>query len=1113
MKRMKTYIGILFFLLISIFTKAQSVGGTVTANTTVCAGSNAGVLSVTGATGSVLYWESSPTISGPWTSIMVNTTFYNYTNLLQTTYFRVAVQLTGFGIAYSVPAGIICDAPSVAGVLTTPTLQCINLPVTGTLSGNTGSVIAWEYSTNLWFTTNTITTTNTLVATLASLTNTTLIRAVVKNGTCPLVYSNTVTVNPAPNSVGGTINGSQTVCATANSSILTLNSFTGAIQQWESSLSNGGPYTPVASSSGTNQLGFANLTQTTYYRTVVKNSTCPAVFSNTVSVKVDAPSIGGSIVGTQQVCAGANSGSLQLVANTGQVTQWEFSTNAGFSWSPIVNTTINQNFTNISGVRLYRATVQNGSCATTLSNQFTVSVNALPTPTFNLTNACVMALANFTNVTNGVNTYNWDFGDAGSASILSPSHTYLASGTYTVKLTATSTLSCTDSIKKIITVHPRPTPNFISAADACFGNAILFTNASSITSGSVTQIKFNFNDGSPTASVSPANHSFVSPGSYSVFITATSALGCKDSIYKLVTVHPKPNTNFVANNVCKGSAVNFNNQSVLSSGGMQQLWNMGNTYTTSLFSPNYTYPAAGIYTVSLISISNNNCKDTAYKVVVVNEKPTVTFTANNVCLGAAVNFTMGFNPITPTVVTTVNFGDGQFSTLANPSHIYLVPGTFATSVTAVTDSGCVSTKQINVTVFPKPLANFNFNNVCNADSILFNNTSSIAGGAVTYSWNFSGIGTSTVNSPKFLYTTPGSYTVSLKAISNFGCRDSVIKPITIFDAPNANFNFSNSCDGSPVTFTNISTVNSGAITINNWNFGDNTSVSLVNPTKTYLNNGSYTVTLICSSSNGCTDTVRKTVNVFEGPLANFTATNQCKNIAVPFTNISTLNVGTYTSLWKFGDNATSTINSPSHLYTAAGSYMVVLKITSNNGCVDSVKRFVDTYSIPLINAGKDSTINKGFGLQLNATGAQNYSWYPTTGLNNPVIANPIANPDTDVTYIVEGVDANGCRNTDTLRIKVSEEFLVVPYNVVTPDANGKNDTWIVKNIQAYPNNKVIIFDQWNQKVYEKEGYANEWEGKNKTGEILPDATYYYLLTFKGTSKNYNGFITLMRNRK
>ena len=248
------------------------------------------------------------------------------------------------------------------------------------------------------------------------------------------------------------------------------------------------------------------------------------------------------------------------------------------------------------------------------------------------------------------------------------------------------------------------------------------------------------------------------------------------------------------------------------------------------------------------------------------------------------------------------------------------------------------------------------------------------------------------------------------------------------------------------------------------------------------------------------------------PVAKFFSQSQCLNTAISFTNLSMLSTGTFSSTWRFGDGNYSQQNSPSYAYSKPGTHQAWLKIVSANLCVDSVSRYVETFSTPKIVTGKDTTLDKGIGLILHASGAVNFNWFPTSGLNDPTLKNPFSNPDTSTTYVVEGYDENDCKGSDTITIKINDSFLVTPFNVLTPDGNGKNDSWIVKNIQAYKENKVIIFDQWNQKVYEKEGYNNEWEGKNQGGEILPDATYYYILTFAKSNKKYSGYITLIRNK-
>lgn len=1105
---------IILFIMVVLFVQsysAQSLGGTLSSNTVVCAGSNAGILSVSGYSGSIVRWEYSYSTGGPWTPLIVFSNTYNYLNLIQSTYFRVIVLSPGYPEANSNFVLVDCDLPTVAGTVNTNTLQCINLPVTTSLSANTGSVLAWEYSVNNWISSNTITTTNTLSATLSALTTTTQIRAQVKNGVCLTLFTNSITVVPAPLSFGGSIAGIQTVCATANAATLTVTGYTGSILQWESAQSSGGPYSPIASSSNTNATGFFNLTQDTWYRVLVKNSTCPAINSNAFKVQVDQPSVGGSIIGTQSVCAVVNTGTLQVLGNTGLINQWEFSTNNGLSWSSISNTTSIYIFSNISTSRFYRAQVQNGSCAATNSGTFILNVSPLPLTNFSLVNVCQHSPITFTNSTTGAITHYWSFGDNINATGFNSSHTYSAAGTYTVKLISTSAQNCSDSIIKTIIIYPKPTASFFSADTACFGSSMQFVNTSNISSGSISLFKFNFGDGSPQYSISPLSHIFSVPGTYTISLISTSNFNCSDTSSKIINVFPKPVSNFHSSNTCKGSISSFTNLSTLSNGNFQSHWNFGNASSSNQSSPSYTYPLAGPYVVSLIVISNHNCSDTSFKNIHINERPTVVFNAANVCLGNSTSFITTFSPALVMQNINILFGDASYTTALNPTHKYVSPGNFTASLTASTDSGCVVTAVKSLSVYDKPKASFTFNNACVGDTIPFSNLSSISSGTLSSSWGINGM-VFTQPQARYKFVLAGTYSISLIVSSNFNCVDTSIKTILIYEAPKTAFNFTNVCDGKPINFVNSSGIGQGIISEYKWSFGDNTGSAEINPIKQYLNAGAYTVTLISRSSNGCTDTLKKTLEVYELPLANFSLKNACINTPFSFQNTSHLNSGNYHAFWQFGDADTSLAISPQHLYKKSGTYNVYLKLTSNQGCVDSIYKTLQVFALPKVYAGNDTIMDKGFPIRLNASGALTYNWWPPIGLNNPFISNPLANPDSSSTYIVEGTDEQGCKNSDTLVVSLNPEIRLIPFNVVTPDKNGLNDTWQIKNIESFKNNHVIIFDQWNQKVYEKQSYANDWEGKNQRGEILPDATYYYILTITDLNKKYTGFITLMRNK-
>jgi gliding motility-associated-like protein len=73
------------------------------------------------------------------------------------------------------------------------------------------------------------------------------------------------------------------------------------------------------------------------------------------------------------------------------------------------------------------------------------------------------------------------------------------------------------------------------------------------------------------------------------------------------------------------------------------------------------------------------------------------------------------------------------------------------------------------------------------------------------------------------------------------------------------------------------------------------------------------------------------------------------------------------------------------------------------------------------------------------------------------------------------------------------------YNGLSPNGDGKNDVWKIKGIEKYPDNTVLIFNRWGDKLRDFAGYNNTtkaWDGKNESGNKLPDGTYYYVLDVK-----------------
>lgn len=1111
MKLIRTYI-LLFSLLTGSVLFSQTVPGILKDADTVCAYHNSGVLQLSGYTGSVLRWEYSFNGSSLWTTISNTSDSYNYIDLSQTTYFRTIVQNTGYPEEPSNVIKITVDDSTKAGYSTvTSAMECAGNSVKMTLHDYKGSILNWQYSTDNAITWNDIAQSNdSTTKYFSNLTVRTLFRAMLKNGVCGVRASDSVEVIAMPKSIGGVVSSNATVCEGANGDTLRLTGQTGTIVRWESSPTGSDPWTTINNTA--TSLVYKNLTANTYYRTVVKSGNCAEAVSTPVFISVDKATNPGFISGTQTVCKAVNTGTLQLNAANGKILQWEFSTDGGTTWTKTAVDTSIFNFSNLTQDMDYRVELVNGVCPAVHTNSFHVTVKPVPLVSYTFTQGCQGKSVSFTNTTTGANLYNWDFNDGNGSSVFSPTHIYLTSGVFQVKLTATSTNGCSDSLKKSITIYAQPTVNFSVLDSACGSTQLLFKNNSGIASGVINDYVWNFGDNTSTTTEVNPTHTYSVANIYKVKLVATSDMGCKDSITKPVEIFPKPIANYTTSNVCKKTAASFVNTSYINGGGIVNNWNFGDGQLSTLTSPTHTYTLAGDYNVRLITVSNHNCTDTIIKTIRIHEQPDLSINTSNVCLTKATIFTQSIKPAVSNYKLNWNFGNGDVSTGLNPTYVYPVPGTYTVTAAITTDSGCVTTATKVTTIYPlsKPL--FSFNNVCDSDSVLITNQSTISTGSMSYLWDFGNTTTSTVINPRLKYELAGNYMIKLLVTTDKGCKDSLSKPITIYDSPVSSFDFKNVCDGKPVEFINTSTVKSGTITNNNWNFGDNSNSTLLNPIKLYAHFGTYPVVLQTVSSNGCKSSITKTVSVFEGPIANFSFVNQCLNKPLPFTNLSTLTNGTYDSFWDFGDHTTSPLNSPEHFFQTPGTKKVKLIVSTSNGCTDSISKTVEAFPIPIVFAGNDTTISNGYSVQLKATGAYTYAWSPAEGLNNPTLSNPVANPYKTTAYIVEGTSINGCSSTDTIVITIEDDFLVIPYNIVTPNGNGKNDAWVVRNIERYPKNKITILDEWGVMVYEQKGYENNWEGRNSRGEILPDGTYFYVLTFEDNKKIYKGFITLLRNK-
>lgn len=701
---------------------------------------------------------------------------------------------------------------------------------------------------------------------------------------------------------------------------------------------------------------------------------------------------------------------------------------------------------NVGNTGTYQVTITDpGGCSASFTNN--VAVHPLPTVNFTTTPACLGDANTFVNtssITSG-NIIGWQWNINGNASsiVQNPTVAIPTVGTYPVTLVATSGFGCIDSLTGSLTVNPLPTADF-TAPDVCEGSATQLSDVSTVGSGSISTWAWQLGDGT-TSSLQNPQHTYANEGVYNVTLIVSSASGCNDTILQSITIDPMPEADFVANDVCEGDSVQFINNSQISSGFISDInWDFGDGNTSSLSDPVHYYTSPGTYTVTLRVGSDQVCEDLVAKTVVVNPKPIADFMASPVCDGSPILFVDNSN--VPTGVVNGwywEFGDGSFSSTQQPNHQYANPGIYNVSLVASTDKGCSDTLNRSTTINDIPQAGFTVANACLGSPVVFNDTTSGTAGAITnWAWNFGDGLTSTTQNPAHTYSSTGTYTVSLIVSNANGCIDTVNRSVNVFPVPTANFSSNDVCLNGSTNFFDQSQIVGGGTFQYAWDFGDNTTDTLMHPQHTYTAAGTYNVNLSITTPYGCTANVMRSITVFPLPTPDFTAGNVCLNLPVQIIDNSSVTPGNLSGWsWSLGNGNTSTAQNPTVFYPAAGFYTITLEVTSNQGCKNTITDSVEVYAAPSPQpTAGTGCVGDNIPFADTSSGANNnivnWDWTFGNGTTGK-LANESSTYTNAGTYVatLTTTNSNGCRATANTNVIIND-LPVAGFTASTPCLNS-----------------------------------------------------------------------------
>jgi gliding motility-associated-like protein len=689
-----------------------------------------------------------------------------------------------------------------------------------------------------------------------------------------------------------------------------------------------------------------------------------------------------------------------------------------------------------------------------------------------------------------ISSYDWDFNNDGTVdqSTTQPTVTYTfpGAGNQTVTLTVNSNEGCSDQVTHTVNIPNTLTVQVTSSTDiSCFGASD--GSATAMASGGTTPYTYSWNT---TPAQTTATATNLPAGTWTV--TVTDDANCTATASVIINNAAPLNVSItnVQHVTCNGlSNGQATAQVTGGTGTINYSWNTTPVQTTATA----TNLAAGTWTVTVTD--GNNCIGSA-SVQITEPQPLVVqassvniscFGQNNGQLSAAANGGTGtisysWNTAPPSNSQTVN---------NVPAGNY--------TVTATDQNGCTATAQATVTQPSQIVLQTTYTNVtCPGGN---DGAATVQGsggtGTLSYAWNTlpPATGSSVSN------LTAGTYTVI--ATDQNGCQASATVTITELSVPMQH--------SAQVTNVTCGGMSNGGIDLTmtqgtgpfQFSWSNGASSEDLNG----VPGGTYTVNV--SDANGCPYTATFVVN--ENPVLQLSTTvtpilcygDQTGSIKVQVQG----GTPSYSYAWN-GQPGTSELSN-----VGAGTYSIV--VTDANNCQASTQVTIPSPPQITISHTPEYEIFMGQGTDLvtmpsGGTGSLFIQWDPEVYLSCSTCNVPYANPVRDTRYTITATDANGCKASADIWVRVIKVGPFIP-TAFTPTGDNKNEVFRVIDY-GVTDIDIRIYDRWGNEVYSSNDLYEGWDG-TVGGKKAEQGTYIYRITTKyidGKTKVYTGHVTLVR---
>jgi gliding motility-associated-like protein len=510
-------------------------------------------------------------------------------------------------------------------------------------------------------------------------------------------------------------------------------------------------------------------------------------------------------------------------------------------------------------------------------------------------------------------------------------------------------------------------------------------------------------------------------------------------------------------------------------------WFFGDGGSANSQNTSYAYTTAGTYTVRLIVTDINGCIDSIAKDIIA--QPGVNANAGSdtsICTNGIVSVTLNGNAIggpyswSPAALLNNPNIQNPVATISSTTTFYL-------NVTGA--SSCTSIDSVTIYINPLPLVNtIGDTAICKFSPLIL----STASNANIFQWSPAVfVSNPTIANPNFIDTFSRRLYVTGTSLAGCKATDSIniiVNPLPVISTIE------------DTTLCVNQTVVLNTVGAQSYSWAPPTGLNnpnIANPVFSGSTNQSYMVT--GTDANGCKGT--DVVNIFISSPASLKqppsfSICQKQSIQLDGNNGTRLNY-----LWSPSTYlSNSTIINPWANPPQTTLYTVL--VTDNYCGFDSTfTTLLTVLPAPVINAGKSNDIDCAFrSATLSASGGNQYTWSPSTGLSSTTIPNPVAQPTSTQLYRVQVVNAAGCTGIDSVTVFFNNVASLARYmpNAFTPNGDGKNDCYGLKNWMYIQNLQFYIFNRYGEQVF---GTANPntcWDGNYK-GKPALAGTYVYVI--------------------